>query len=106
MATRQRRSTRASVLYYGTHKTDRKRAMAALAARQGQPCPRCGLPMFTWQRLDLDHATDSTYLGLSHASCNRRAGQRVTTAILRARGWTPSPRQVAAIRAKQRGRRW
>ena len=104
MAYRARRSSRAteSGTNTGPHKTLRKRLLAQLAARPGAPCPRCGQPMHTAQRLDLDHTDDrSGYLGLSHEACNRRAGQAKTTAILRARGRTLTPAQLAAIRMKQ-----
>jgi len=48
-----------------------------LPTAYGKPCPRCGRLMLPGQALDLDH-TDSRsgYLGFSHSSCNRRAGQR------------------------------
>lgn len=95
MTTRVRRSSADAST--GPHKTRRKRALADLARRPGQPCARCGRPMFVTQLLDLDHTDDRTgYLGLSHRSCNRRAGQRKTTAILNARGWRPSPAQLRA----------
>ena len=87
----------------GPHKTLRRRLLADLARRPGQPCARCGLPMYVTQLLDLDHTDDRAgYLGLSHRACNRRDGQRKTTSILKARGWTPSPRQLRAITAKRR----
>src|SRR6185369_11643766 len=74
----------------GPHKTLRKRLIADLARRRGQP-------MYVSQLLDLDHTDDRAgYLGLSHRACNRRDGQRKTTAILKARGWTPSQRQLRA----------
>jgi len=94
------------------HKRARKLALADLARRPGQPCARCGQPMYVSQLLDLDHTDDRAgYLGLSHRSCNRRDGQRKTTAILKARGWTPSRRQWQAIAYKQQqrsasARRW
>ena len=89
----------------GPHKTLRRWLLADLAARPGQPCPRCGLPMYVSQLLDLDHTDDRTgYLGLSHRACNRRDGQRKTTAILNGRGWTPSPRQRQAAAYRQRRR--
>jgi hypothetical protein len=51
--------------------------------------------------VDLDHTDDRAgYLGLAHRRCNRRDGQRKTTAILKARGYQLSERQLAAIRAK------
>lgn len=87
----------------GPHKTLRKRLIADLARRPGQPCARCGQPMYVSQLLDLDHTDDRAgYLGLSHRACNRRDGQRKTTAILKAKGWTPSPRQLRAITVKRR----
>jgi hypothetical protein len=52
----------------------------------GKPCPRCGRPMLAGQALDLDHTDDRAgYLGISHAGCNRRAGQRVSIERRRAR---------------------
>lgn len=52
--------------------------------------------------LDLPHNDDRTgYLpGLAHRSCNRRDGQRKTTAVLRTRGPAPA-RQLAAVRIRQ-----
>ena len=91
----------------GPHKTLRKRLLADLTRRPGQPCARCGLPMYVAQLLDLDHTDDRTgYLGLSHRACNRRDGQRKTTAILRAKGRVLSPRQLRAIAAKRRRQTW
>jgi hypothetical protein len=104
VAYRARRSQRAaeSGTNTGPHKTLRKRLLAQLARSPGQPCARCGLPMWPSQRLDLDHTDDrSGYLGLSHATCNRRAGQAKTAAINRARGRQLTPAQLAAIRFKQ-----
>ena len=103
MAYRARRSSRAreSGTNTGPHKTKRKRAMAYLAVNPGQPCARCGLPMYVWMNLHLDHTDDrSGYLGLSHAKCNLRDGQRKTMAIIRARGGM-TPAQVYAIRMRQ-----
>jgi len=60
------------------HQRDKKRLQAQL--RDGQPCWRCGLPMYRWQELDRDHITDRARGGaqgpavLAHASCNRKAG--------------------------------
>jgi hypothetical protein len=83
--------------------------------KPGDPCARCGQPM--WHRwtvtadgrrvsaIDVDDFPGRIYGGpqvkrLSHRSCNRRAGQAITAAINRARGGL-TPRQQAAIRAKQ-----
>lgn len=87
----------------GTWQRKRKTALALL--RDGDPCWRCGHPMYKWQCLDLDHVTPRSQGGadgpavLAHASCNRRAGQRLTTQILRARagitqaeGWAQARR--------------
>ncbi len=58
----------------------------------GTPCPRCGRPMHLSQKLDAGHSVDRAVAGphtpadrLEHRSCNRAAGQRITTAILRRR---------------------
>ena len=85
-----------------SHQLDRRAAMAALIP--GSPCPRCGMPMFKTERqalsrscppwmgrLDLDHVVPRLYGGgkgpkvLSHAKCNRSAGQKITMQIRRTR---------------------
>ena len=73
--------------YYGTtkqrglgsdHQADRERLRAQL--RDGEPCWRCGKPMYKWQELDRDHVIDRALGGaqgpavLAHASCNRSKG--------------------------------
>ena len=71
--------------YGREHQAARVTALAAFAA--GDPCARCGSPMNGEDDLDLDHTDDRTgYLGLSHASCNRRA------AAIKANGKPPSGR--------------
>jgi hypothetical protein len=63
------------------HQADKKRLLAAL--RDGEPCWRCGQPMYRTQKLDRDHVIDRVLGGaqgpavLSHASCNRAAGGRL-----------------------------
>jgi hypothetical protein len=57
--------------------------------------------------LDLDHFPGRMYGGpqitrLAHRKCNRRDGQRKTTAILKAKGRPLTRRQLTAIRAKAR----
>ncbi len=105
MSTRTRSRAARGGTNTGAHKALRKRLVADLARRPGQPCARCGRPMYVSQLLDLDHTDDRTgYLGLSHRACNRRDGQRKTTAILNARGWTPTRRQRQAIACRQRQR--
>jgi len=95
--------------YGSSHQALRARLLAAW--KPGQPCARCGQPMlYRWlltpdgkrvSAIDLGHLDGKTgYRGLEHRSCNRRDGQRKTTAINRARG-TLTPRQIAAIRYKQ-----
>lgn len=63
------------------HARDRKRLIALL--RDGEPCWRCGQPMYKWQALDRDHVVDRALGGaqgpavLAHASCNRSAGAKL-----------------------------
>ena len=66
----------------------RKRVKPRLIAALPHPCPRCGQIMEKGQRLDLGHIVrrpeadyDPSNLRLEHASCNRRDGQRITTAL-------------------------
>lgn len=59
-----------------------RRQAAWLKARMhdGDPCCRCGLPMYRGQALEADHHQVPMAMGgvlpdaLAHASCNRRAG--------------------------------
>jgi hypothetical protein len=98
MATGRRR------IYGSAHKNMKKRLLRELQRAPGQPCPRCGWPMWPGQNLHLDHndASDG-YLGLSHAACNLRAGQAITAAILRARnGQSPARSQRPARRRQAR----
>ena len=45
--------------------------------RPGQPCVRCGRPMWDPATIDLGHTADrSAYTGLEHAACNRADGAR------------------------------
>jgi len=96
--------------YGSEHQRLRKQRLARW--RPGDPCAHCGFPMLhRWlidgsgrrvSALDLPHNDDRTgYLpGLAHRACNRRDGQRKTTAVLRMRGPMPA-RQLAAVRIRQ-----
>jgi hypothetical protein len=95
--------------YGASHQALRKQLLARW--RPGDPCARCGQPMlYRWMTdgsgrrtsaIDLGHTDDRTaYTGLEHRSCNRRDGQRKTTAVLRRRGPMPA-RQLAAVRMRQ-----
>jgi len=85
-----------------THQAHKKKLLAAL--RPGQPCPRCGEPMWPHQPLDRDHTTPRALGGkdsrgvLSHAHCNRSAGARLGNRLRGLRGqqqprraWQPGP---------------
>jgi len=67
------------------HQADKKRLKAL--HRDGDPCWRCGQPMYKWQDLDRDHIVDRALGGangpavLAHASCNRSAGARLSNQI-------------------------
>jgi hypothetical protein len=63
------------------HVADLKRLKAR--HRDGDPCWRCGKPMFKWQKLERDHIIDRALGGaqgpavLAHMECNRSAGARL-----------------------------
>jgi 5-methylcytosine-specific restriction endonuclease McrA len=65
------------------HVKDKRRLMAA--HRDGDPCWRCGRPMYKWQRLERDHVTPRALGGmdgpavLAHAYCNRSAGGKLAS---------------------------
>lgn len=79
------------------HRLERKRQLALL--QDGDPCPRCGLPMFRGQLLDLDDWPGRIFGGpqikrLAHRACNRAAGARLINAIRGTRRrWQKPPRQ-------------
>jgi hypothetical protein len=64
------------------HVADKNRLLAL--HRDGDPCWRCGQPMYKSQALDRDHVIDRALGGkdgpavLAHASCNRAAGARAS----------------------------
>jgi len=95
--------------YGSSHQALRARLLAAW--KPGQPCARCGQPMWHRWKLDqygrrvtalhLGHTDDRRgYTGLEHRACNRRDGQRKTTAVLRMRG-PMTARQLSAVRIRQ-----
>jgi hypothetical protein len=63
------------------HVADLKRLKAM--HRDGDPCWRCGKPMYKWQALERDHIIDRALGGadgpavLAHMECNRAAGARL-----------------------------
>ena len=72
------RGTTTAKGYGSTHQATRKR-WAHQIALGGVDCARCGRPIAPTEPFDLDHSDDrSTYLGPSHARCNRRAGATKT----------------------------
>lgn len=73
----------------------RKRLRSWLLARwrPGDPCPRCGQPMWRIEDIDMGHVVPRAIGGtfrdgvrLEHRSCNRRQGQQMTARLLAARG--------------------
>ena len=99
-----RRGTTAQRGYDHRHQAERERRL--LLYRPGDLCAHGGEPMWWWplkvarRFLDLPHTPDrSGYLpGLACRRHNRADGQRMTTAILRARRST--------VRAWQQARQW
>jgi hypothetical protein len=58
-------------------------------------CARCGLPIAAGAEFDLDHTDDRAgYLGVSHRTCNRRAGGKNGPAVTNARRRASEPKCV------------
>lgn len=81
--------------YGWTHQQRRTELLDEL--RDGDPCPRCGEPMYAWQDLEADHIRwplaqypDALADALSHKPCNRRAGALLAQ---QRRGLPPSARR-------------
>jgi hypothetical protein len=92
---------------------DRLRRQWALQVEAGNAyCARCGFLIVPGESFDVDHEDGSLseYLGVSHASCNRRAGARRGAALRRAKNGATglSAREIAAIRKRHREdvKRW
>jgi 5-methylcytosine-specific restriction endonuclease McrA len=87
------------------HTHQKARAAAVIALQDGQPCPRCGRPMWRSQAryLDLDHIIPRSMGGtggpavLAHRWCNRAAGARITN---------QKRRTVTARQGTPQSRRW
>jgi hypothetical protein len=78
--------------YGSQHITLRKQAVRLVESGQGV-CVRCGLPIPPGTAFDLDHdETRASYLGVSHRTCNRRAGGKNGAAVTNARR-RPSDRE-------------
>ena len=83
------------------HAHEQRRRELLAAHRDGDPCPRCGEPTYSWQDLDADHVDTPRALGgglpdaLSHGTCNRRHGAQLQQAL---RGH--EPRRPTAPRAE------
>lgn len=85
--------------YGNTHQQLRRRLLATF--QPGQPCARCGQPMWDKRHIDLGHTDDRTaYTGLEHRRCNRGDGAR--------RGNRKRARRkaTAATRTMRTGRNW
>jgi hypothetical protein len=90
---------------------DRLRRQWALQVAAGNAyCARCGFLIVPSESFDVDHEDGSLseYLGVSHSSCNRRAGARRGAELRRAaqngnaNGNAYSAREIAAIRKRHR----
>lgn len=84
--------------YGWEHQQARSKALRQL--REGDPCPYCEQPMARAMKLDYDHYPAMAQGGsptgprrLTHASCNRRAGQAIAVArrspnrVVNSRAW-------------------
>jgi hypothetical protein len=93
--------------YGAEHAAEARRLKAAM--RDGDPCCRCGGPMYRWQLkldrndidgIDADHHGQARALGgrlpdaLAHRRCNRRAGARLGN---RLRGAARRPRRAREL---------
>lgn len=95
------------------YKHRKARAAALEVLVEGTRCPFCGRGMFRRQALDYDHVIPLAYGGapdgaerLSHSSCNRRGGARITALRLKGgRGARSAANRRTATRRNRSGRR-
>jgi hypothetical protein len=86
--------TREARGYGSRHITLRKQAVRLVESGQAV-CVRCGLPIAPGTPFDLDHdETRTGYLGVSHRTCNRRAGGRKAAVTNARRRAEAEPRYV------------
>lgn len=78
--------------YGWEHQKARAAALRHLAQQGEAPCPFCHQPMTVQMALDYDHypplalgPTPMRVRRLGHSTCNRRAGQQLSRARIRAR---------------------
>ena len=90
--------------YGAAHQRARRDALKAL--QDGDPCSRCGRPMYRGQDLDLDHTDDRTgYRGLAHRRCNQIAGAKKGGRIT-ARRRHPTARAIRTAVIGWQSRNW
>lgn len=92
------------------HQADIRRLRATL--QDGEPCWRCGQPMYHWQALDRDHLTARALGGangpavLAHASCNRSAGARLGNRMRGSRKAATAAARPPATTPLRTSRQW
>ena len=65
---------------YGAYHQRLRRELKELVEAGALPCARCGEPILPGEAWDLDHSDDrGSYLGPSHAKCNRATKKRRTS---------------------------
>lgn len=75
MPNQTRKPTTTQRGYGWAHQAARKRWEYQLTQAGALPCARCRKPVTPFHEWELDHTDDrTTYLGISHKICNRRAG--------------------------------
>ena len=102
MARKRWRGTTTQRGYGADHQALRRQLLAQFTP--GQPCARCGQPMWTKAHIDLGHTADrSAYTGLEHRRCNRADGARRGN---KRRGWRTVTVTTVTMQPWQPSRDW